>query len=89
MGCGAIRAKLDKASNMTNTIVGEKHLLRRAALLAVCIGTVMAWITTRSVTLPLLRPGLFAGGTIVLIWSFTVNNLRDFASSFFSQFNLL
>ncbi len=22
-------------------------------------------------TLPLLRPGLFAGGTIVLIWSFT------------------
>src|SRR5204862_6875076 len=25
----------------------------------------------RKITLPLMRPGLFAGGTIVLIWSFT------------------
>ena len=25
----------------------------------------------RRITLPLMRPGLFAGGTIVLIWSFT------------------
>ena len=29
------------------------------------------WTTFRKVTLPLLRPGLLAGGTIVLIWSFT------------------
>ncbi len=29
------------------------------------------WTIFRRVTLPLLRPGLFAGGTIVLIWSFT------------------
>ncbi len=29
------------------------------------------WTIFRKVTLPLLRPGLFAGGTIVLIWSFT------------------
>ena len=29
------------------------------------------WRIFRRVTLPLMRPGLFAGGTIVLIWSFT------------------
>lgn len=29
------------------------------------------WRTFRSITLPLLRPGLFAGCTLVLIWSFT------------------
>src|SRR5947208_14357655 len=29
------------------------------------------WRIFRSITLPLLRPGLFAGATIVLIWSFT------------------
>jgi len=29
------------------------------------------WHTFRRVTLPLIRPGLFAGGTIVFIWSFT------------------
>ena len=29
------------------------------------------WTIFRKITLPLLRPGLFAGGTIVLIWSFT------------------
>ena len=29
------------------------------------------WRIFRKITLPLLRPGLFAGGTIVLIWSFT------------------
>ena len=29
------------------------------------------WMIFRRITLPLLRPGLFAGGTIVLIWSFT------------------
>ncbi|MBS3821134.1 MAG: iron ABC transporter permease, partial [Phycisphaerae bacterium] len=29
------------------------------------------WRTFFSVTLPLMRPGLFAGGTIVFIWSFT------------------
>jgi len=29
------------------------------------------WTTFRRVTLPLIRPGLFAGGTIVFIWSFT------------------
>lgn len=29
-----------------------------------------AWRTFRSITLPLLRPGLFAGGAIVFIWSF-------------------
>lgn len=29
------------------------------------------WTIFRRITLPLLRPGLFAGGTIVLIWSFT------------------
>jgi iron(III) transport system permease protein len=29
------------------------------------------WIIFRRITLPLMRPGLFAGGTIVLIWSFT------------------
>jgi iron(III) transport system permease protein len=29
------------------------------------------WTTFRRITLPLMRPGLFAGGTIVLIWSFT------------------
>src|SRR5438067_5915808 len=29
------------------------------------------WMIFRKITLPLLRPGLLAGGTIVLIWSFT------------------
>ncbi|HEX8524783.1 MAG TPA: iron ABC transporter permease [Tepidisphaeraceae bacterium] len=29
------------------------------------------WTIFRQITLPLLRPGLLAGGTIVLIWSFT------------------
>lgn len=29
------------------------------------------WIVFRKVTLPLMRPGLFAGCTLVLIWSFT------------------
>ncbi len=29
------------------------------------------WTIFRKITLPLLRPGLLAGGTIVLIWSFT------------------
>ncbi|MCH2162262.1 MAG: iron ABC transporter permease [Phycisphaerales bacterium] len=29
------------------------------------------WSRFRRVTLPLVRPGLFAGGTIVFIWSFT------------------
>lgn len=29
------------------------------------------WQTFRRITLPLIRPGLFAGGTIVFIWSFT------------------
>jgi iron(III) transport system permease protein len=29
------------------------------------------WTIFRRITLPLMRPGLFAGGTIVLIWSFT------------------
>lgn len=29
------------------------------------------WTRFRRITLPLVRPGLFAGGTIVLIWSFT------------------
>jgi iron(III) transport system permease protein len=29
------------------------------------------WQTFRRVTLPLMRPGLFAGGTIVFIWAFT------------------
>jgi iron(III) transport system permease protein len=29
------------------------------------------WQAFRRVTLPLMRPGLFAGGTIVFIWSFT------------------
>jgi iron(III) transport system permease protein len=29
------------------------------------------WLVFRKITLPLLRPGLFAGCTLVLIWSFT------------------
>jgi iron(III) transport system permease protein len=29
------------------------------------------WTRLRRITLPLIRPGLFAGGTIVFIWSFT------------------
>jgi iron(III) transport system permease protein len=29
------------------------------------------WTVFRKVTLPLIRPGLFAGSTLVLIWSFT------------------
>ena len=29
------------------------------------------WTVFRQITLPLVRPGLFAGGTLVLIWSFT------------------
>jgi iron(III) transport system permease protein len=29
------------------------------------------WTIFRRITLPLIRPGLFAGGAIVLIWSFT------------------
>lgn len=32
---------------------------------------VPAWRRFVSITLPLIRPGLFAGGTIVFIWSFT------------------
>lgn len=32
---------------------------------------VPAWRRFFSITLPLIRPGLFAGGTIVFIWSFT------------------
>jgi len=30
-----------------------------------------AWRRLRTITLPLIRPGLFAGGTVVFIWSFT------------------
>ena len=30
-----------------------------------------AWTRFRRITLPLVRPGLFAGGTITFIWSFT------------------
>jgi iron(III) transport system permease protein len=30
-----------------------------------------SWRRFRTVTLPLIRPGLFAGGTIVFVWSFT------------------
>ncbi|MCP4759614.1 MAG: iron ABC transporter permease [Planctomycetes bacterium] len=30
-----------------------------------------AWRRLRQIVLPLIRPGLFAGGTIVFIWSFT------------------
>ena len=30
-----------------------------------------AWTRFRRITLPLLRPGLFAGATIVFVWSFT------------------
>lgn len=30
-----------------------------------------AWTRFRRITLPLIRPGLFAGGVIVFIWSFT------------------
>ena len=30
-----------------------------------------AWTRFRRITLPLIRPGLFAGGTIVFVWSFT------------------
>ncbi len=29
------------------------------------------WTRFRTITLPLMRPGLFAGGTLVFIWSFT------------------
>lgn len=29
------------------------------------------WMTFRRITLPMIRPGLFAGCTLVLIWSFT------------------
>ena len=29
------------------------------------------WVVFRKVTLPLIRPGLFAGATLVLVWSFT------------------
>jgi iron(III) transport system permease protein len=29
------------------------------------------WTIFRRITFPLMRPGLFAGGTIVLVWSFT------------------
>ena len=29
------------------------------------------WERLRTITLPLIRPGLFAGGVIVFIWSFT------------------
>src|SRR5258706_15192499 len=29
------------------------------------------WTIFRRITLPLMRPGLFAGGTLVLIWTFT------------------
>jgi len=29
------------------------------------------WMRFRRITLPLIRPGIFAGGTIVFIWSFT------------------
>ncbi len=29
------------------------------------------WTRFRRITLPLIRPGLFAGGTIVFVWSFT------------------
>ena len=33
------------------------------------------WLIFRRITLPLLRPGIFAGGTIVLVWSFSVLGL--------------
>jgi len=37
---------------------------------AECAGA-SRWRRLRSIVLPLIRPGLFAGGTIVFIWSFT------------------
>jgi len=38
---------------------------------AATIAGASPWRKFRTVTLPLVRPGLFAGATIVLIWSFT------------------
>ncbi len=35
-----------------------------------CMGA-SAWTRLRRITLPLIRPGVFAGATIVFIWSFT------------------
>ncbi len=53
--------------NAQAAIGGMDHSLAEAAANLGCVG----WRRFRRVTLPLIMPGLFAGGIIVFIWAFT------------------
>lgn len=53
--------------NAQAAIGGMDHSLTEAAANLGCVG----WRRFRRVTLPLIMPGLFAGGIIVFIWAFT------------------
>ncbi|MFN2351082.1 MAG: ABC transporter permease [Kiritimatiellia bacterium] len=53
--------------NAQAAISGMDHSLTEAAENLGCTG----WRRFRRITLPLITPGLFAGGIIVFIWSFT------------------
>jgi len=53
--------------NATASLANVDPAMLEAAENLGCVG----WRRFRRITLPLIMPGLFAGGTIVLIWSFT------------------
>ncbi len=53
--------------NATAALANLDPALDEAAQNLGCTG----WRRFRKITLPLIRPGLFAGGTIVFIWAFT------------------
>ena len=53
--------------NATAALANVDPAMEEAAANLGCVG----WRRFRRITLPLIMPGLFAGGTIVFIWSFT------------------
>jgi iron(III) transport system permease protein len=53
--------------NVTAALANVDPSMEEASANLGCVG----WRRFRRITLPLIMPGLFAGGTIVFIWSFT------------------
>jgi len=53
--------------NVTAALANVDPAMEEAAENVGCSG----WRTFRRITLPLIMPGLFAGGTLIFIWSFT------------------
>ena len=60
--CHLFRINVTRARNTL-----ERHIIAEAAANLGCSG----FRKFRRITLPLMMPGLFAGGTIVFIWAFT------------------